>query len=120
MNCRGGGGGFCSAEMCGIGQVLYTGPMYQIYNMILRQFPKEDYKYFSEKGNSFATTIHVLASAVVKIARVKAWKFFCITSKCDLLTDNNVHFSSELSFEWILPKSFAIMKCVEEQLGVCR
>jgi hypothetical protein len=51
-------------------QVLYTGPMYQIYNAILRQHPKEVYEFFKAGGNFFATTIHILVSAVVKIARV--------------------------------------------------
>jgi hypothetical protein len=51
-------------------QVLYTGPMFQVYNAVLRRFPKEVYERFAGGGNRFATTIHVLVSAVVKIARV--------------------------------------------------
>ena len=44
--------------------------MYQIYNAVLRQYPPEVYEPFRVGGNRFATTIHVLVSAVVKIARV--------------------------------------------------
>jgi hypothetical protein len=51
-------------------QVLYTGPMFEVYNAVLRRFPKELFERFEGGGNRFATTIHVLVSAVVKIARV--------------------------------------------------
>jgi hypothetical protein len=51
-------------------QVLYSGPMFQVYNTILRQFPAEDFKKFQQKGNLFATTVFVLQSAVMKISRV--------------------------------------------------
>ena len=50
--------------------MLYTGPMFEVYNAVLRRFPKEVYERFAGGGNRFATTIHVLVSAVVKIARV--------------------------------------------------
>ncbi len=53
-------------------QVLYTGPMYQIYNTILRQHTKEDFQVFKNGRNLFPTTIHVLVSAVIKIARIIA------------------------------------------------
>jgi ankyrin repeat protein len=49
--------------------VLYTGPMYQIYNVILRRYPEEKFKLFKEGGNTFATTIFVLVSAVMKVAK---------------------------------------------------
>jgi hypothetical protein len=42
----------------------------QVYNTILRQYPKDVYDKFKAAGNLYATTIHVLVSAVVKIARV--------------------------------------------------
>ena len=42
----------------------------QVYNAILRRFPSDVYGKFAAGGNLYATTIHVLASAVVKIARV--------------------------------------------------
>lgn len=51
-------------------QVLYTGPMFQIYNTVLRRFPAREFARFQEGGNLFATTIFVLVSAVIKIARV--------------------------------------------------
>ena len=44
--------------------------MFQVYNMILRQFPEDDFKQFKSGGNLFSTTIFVLQSAVVKISRV--------------------------------------------------
>lgn len=42
----------------------------QVYNAILRRFPSDVYGKFAAGGNLYATTIHVLVSAVVKIARV--------------------------------------------------
>lgn len=41
-----------------------------MYNAILRRFPSDVYGKFAAGGNLYATTIHVLVSAVVKIARV--------------------------------------------------
>ena len=42
---------------------------YVIFNSILRRHPLEVYVVFSEGGNLFATTIHVLVSAVLKLSR---------------------------------------------------
>jgi hypothetical protein len=44
--------------------------MFHLYNTMLRQFPADLHKTFQAKNNTFATTIHVLASAVVNISRV--------------------------------------------------
>ncbi len=44
--------------------------MYQVYNALLRRFPKDVYDRYHLGGNNFSTTIHVLVSAVVKIGRV--------------------------------------------------
>jgi hypothetical protein len=57
-----------------ISQVLYSGPMFQIYNTMLRQptegkFLFELFEAFQAKDNYFSTTIHVLVSATVKLAR---------------------------------------------------
>jgi hypothetical protein len=49
--------------------ILYTGPMFQVYNVILRRCPEDKYKLFKEGGNTFATTIFVLVSAVTKVAK---------------------------------------------------
>ena len=49
--------------------VLYTGPMFQVYNVILRRYPAEAYQLFKEGGNTFTTTIFVLVSAVTKVAK---------------------------------------------------
>ena len=48
-------------------QVLYTGPMYQVYNTVLRQYPPDVFVTFSGGGNLFPATIHALGSAVVKV-----------------------------------------------------
>jgi hypothetical protein len=48
---------------------LYSGPMFEIYNCMLRQFPVDRYKKFSSQGNSFSTTIFVLVSAIQKLSR---------------------------------------------------
>jgi hypothetical protein len=52
--------------------VLYSGPMYVIYNAILRRHPEEVYGVMRREGNHFATTLHVLVSAVQKLSRVVA------------------------------------------------
>jgi hypothetical protein len=49
--------------------ILYSGPMFIIYNGILRQFPKNIFGVFQEAQNLFPTTIFVLASALQKLAR---------------------------------------------------
>jgi len=41
-----------------------------VYNTVLRRFPAPEYEVFRAGGNLFSTTIFVLVSAVVKIARV--------------------------------------------------
>jgi hypothetical protein len=48
---------------------LYTGPMYQIYNTILRRYPVDKYEQLRDKDSLFPTTICVLVSAVQKLAR---------------------------------------------------
>jgi WD40 repeat protein len=57
----------CEEEVIAI--VLYTGPMFQIYNTILRRYPAEKFKLFEEGDNQFSTTIFVLVSAVQKLSR---------------------------------------------------
>ena len=52
-----------------IALILYTGPMFTVYNCILRRFPEQMYKVFEGSDNAFATTIFVLVSAVQKISR---------------------------------------------------
>ncbi len=42
----------------------------QVYNTILRRFPADVFEVFRAGGNLFPTTIFVLVSAVIKIARV--------------------------------------------------
>ena len=54
------------AEMIAV--VLYTGPMFVVYNGILRQFPKELYSVFLQSDNRFSTTIFILVSAVQKLS----------------------------------------------------
>ena len=49
--------------------VLYTGPMFQIYNTILRQYPKDTFSIFKAGDNLFSTSIFVLVSAVQKLSR---------------------------------------------------
>jgi hypothetical protein len=51
-----------------IAVVMYTGPMYEKYNCVLRQWPKEAYDEMVSKGSTFSTTIHVLVSAVQKLS----------------------------------------------------
>eukprot|EP00291_Cryptomonas_curvata_P009532 CAMPEP_0172202078 /NCGR_PEP_ID=MMETSP1050-20130122/30413_1 /TAXON_ID=233186 /ORGANISM="Cryptomonas curvata, Strain CCAP979/52" /LENGTH=1356 /DNA_ID=CAMNT_0012879911 /DNA_START=122 /DNA_END=4192 /DNA_ORIENTATION=+ len=53
-----------------IGVVLYTGPMFGIYNAALRQFPEDKYAELKSAHNLYTTTIFVLASAVQNLSRV--------------------------------------------------
>jgi hypothetical protein len=57
----------CEEEVIAI--VLYTGPMFQIYNTILRQYPADKFSVFKTGNNLFSTTIFVLVSAVQKLSR---------------------------------------------------
>ena len=44
-------------------------PSRQVYNAILRQYPADVFGRFRAGGNLYATTIHILVSAVIKVAR---------------------------------------------------
>jgi hypothetical protein len=44
-------------------------PQFTIYGAILRHFPEDLYNVFKRGSNLFSTTLHVLASAVAKLAR---------------------------------------------------
>ena len=57
----------CEEEVIAI--VLYPGPMFQIYNTILRQYPEDKFAVFRDGDNLFSTTIFVLVSAVQKLSR---------------------------------------------------
>ena len=52
-----------------IAVVLYTGPMFVVYNGILRRFPQDLHEVFRQSNNLFSTTIFVLVSAVQKLSR---------------------------------------------------
>jgi len=43
--------------------------MFQVYNTVLRQFPADVFAELDAGGNRYPTTIHVLVSAVAKLAR---------------------------------------------------
>jgi hypothetical protein len=53
---------------------LYTGPMYQKYNAVLRACTEDPYLVDCAKkickGNSYATTIHAINSAVIKLSKL--------------------------------------------------
>jgi hypothetical protein len=49
---------------------IHTYTQYEKYNCVLRRWPKEAYEIMVEKGATFTTTIHVLVSAVQKLASV--------------------------------------------------
>jgi len=54
-----------------IALVLYTGPMFMLYNSLLRKGPwDKTYKDLQERGISFPTTTLVLMSALQKVSRV--------------------------------------------------
>ena len=60
--------GLTRAEV--IALVLYTGPMYMLYNTVLRKWPVAKYEELKSKDSLFPTTICVLVSAVQKLAQV--------------------------------------------------
>jgi hypothetical protein len=66
-----------------IAVVLYTGPMYEKYNCVLRRWPEKDYKEMVDAGATFTTTIHVLVSAVQKLAH-KSYAKVLEKFKCSL------------------------------------
>ena len=49
---------------------MYSGPMFNVYNAILRRFPPEVYQTFEQGKNMYSTTIFVLVSAVQKLSKV--------------------------------------------------
>ena len=49
--------------------VMYTGPLFLLYNAVLRRFPADIYEVFKSAGNLFPTTIFVLVSAINKLSR---------------------------------------------------
>ena len=49
--------------------VMYSGPMFVVYNAILRRFPPDVYQTFEQGKNTYSTTICVLVSAVQKLSR---------------------------------------------------
>jgi hypothetical protein len=53
-------------------QALCSGPMLVIYNAMLNRCPRDLFSRFSDGGNVFCTTVHVIMSAIVKISRI--WK----------------------------------------------
>ena len=60
--------GLTRAEV--IALVLYTGPMFMLYNIVLRKYPKTMYDSMKAKDTLFSTTIFVLTTAIQKMARV--------------------------------------------------
>jgi hypothetical protein len=47
---------------------------FQIYNSMLRRFPRDVYEVFKEAGNRFSSTLFALVSALVKLSRVETVK----------------------------------------------
>jgi hypothetical protein len=52
----------CEEEVIAV--ILYTGPMFQVYNTILRRYPSDSFAVFKDGDNLFPTTIFVLVSAI--------------------------------------------------------
>ena len=49
--------------------LIHSWSQFQIYNTILRRYPRDVYIKFEESDNLYSTTIYALASAVINIAR---------------------------------------------------
>jgi hypothetical protein len=52
-----------------ISLLMYSGPMFEIYNAILRRFPADKFEVFNRHDNTFSTTIFVLVSAIQKLSQ---------------------------------------------------
>jgi hypothetical protein len=61
------GANLSKAEVIAV--ILYSGPMFIIYNAALRQFPPNVFDTLKKHDNLFPTTIFVLASALQKLSR---------------------------------------------------
>lgn len=53
-----------------IALVLYTGPMFMLWNTILRKYPEDLFKKLELEESLFPTSIFVLMSAIQKVSRV--------------------------------------------------
>jgi hypothetical protein len=58
--------GLARSEVMGLR--LYTGPLYVLYNAVLRGFPPGDVEIL--KGNKFETSIFVISSGITKLSKV--------------------------------------------------
>jgi uncharacterized protein len=88
-----------------IAVVLYTGPMFVIYNAILRRFPMDIYEVYETADNTFSTTIFVLVSAVQKLSR-------CMNIPAGSLLYRGLGGSMELPDTFFVPAEF----CVPSQI----
>jgi ankyrin repeat protein len=84
-----------------IAVVLYTGPMFVIYNAILRRFPTDIYNFFETADNTFSTTIFVLVSAVQKLSR-------CMNIPAGSLLYRGLGGSMELPDTFFVPAEFCV------------
>jgi len=95
---------------------LYPGPMFVIYNAILRQWPKNIYEVY-QADNTFPTTIFVLVSAIQKLSR-------CMNIPTGTLLFRGLGGSMELPDTFFVPSEFCVPKPLKEcktpnALGYC-
>jgi len=55
---------------------LYTGPMFCLYNAVLRGFPADTVKLL--EGNTYTTTIYCIVSGIIKLSSVRLDWSMCL------------------------------------------
>ena len=78
-----------------------AGPMFAIYNAILRRFPKDTYDVYAKADNKFSTTIFVLVSAVQKLSR-------CMNIPVGTLLYRGLGGNMELPDTFFVPSEFCV------------
>jgi hypothetical protein len=88
---------------------FFLGPMFVIYNAILRRYPADIYKVYETADNKFPTTIFVLVSAIQKLSR-------CMNIPAGTLLYRGLGGSMELPDSFFVPSE----KCMTPNaLGYC-
>ena len=63
---------------------LYTGPMFYLYNAVLRGFPQARVKLM--EGNTYTNTIYCIVSGIIKLSSVRLGWSVCLAvvgADCD-------------------------------------
>ncbi len=92
------------------------GAQFQIYNLILRRFPRAMYEELEQAGNRFASTIFALVSAWVKLSRIGS---FSHGTKFYRSAGRGLGGSHLLPDSFYQPDEFGILSYVENAFVSC-